>query len=310
MPFSVSTSSSSSSPSLRRLQPSRQAFASKSAAAVVPKRAQEPGHQIVASNGDAIINNKRQQKPAAAASLAAFFAAVVVASSGAGPAGEEPGAAEIGERSRHRRGGRVRESIRFSRTPRPPPTFLSTISFSNHFSLQPLPRAQLPPPNSSPSILSLSLPLSLSLSLSSPAALGLESISIPALDKAVASTSAAASSSSSAPLSRQAAKLADADAAFESSELLRTLKERTAANSEANRKAITDKYCLRQSELGVGDCAGLRLIPGATKSGKQKTPKLLAKLIGKEEAIEAYNNNESNEAAIAAVEKMRKNVAP
>ena len=309
MPFSVSTSSSSS-PSLRRLQPSRQAFASKSAAAVVPKRAQEPGHQIVASNGDAIINNKRQQKPAAAASLAAFFAAVVVASSGAGPAGEEPGAAEIGERSRHRRGGRVRESIRFSRTPRPPPTFLSTISFSNHFSLQPPPRAQLPPSNSSPSILSLSLPLSLSLSLSSPAALGLESISIPALDKAVASTSAAASSSSSAPLSRQAAKLADADAAFESSELLRTLKERTAANSEANRKAITDKYCLRQSELGVGDCAGLRLIPGATKSGKQKTPKLLAKLIGKEEAIEAYNNNESNEAAIAAVEKMRKNVAP
>ena len=111
-------------------------------------------------------------------------------------------------------------------------------------------------------------------------------------------------------MSRQAAKLADADAAFESSELLRTLKERTAANSDANRKAITDKYCLRQSELGVGDCAGLRLIPGATKSGKQKTPKLLAKLIGKEEAIEAYNNNDTNDAAIAAVEKMRKNAAP
>ena len=183
--------------------------------------------------------------------------------------------------------------------------FLSpTISLSNH---SPAPNF-LPPIHPHPS--SLSLFLSLSLSLSSPAALGLESISIPALDKAVASTSAAASSSSSAPLSRQAAKLADADAAFESSELLRTLKERTAANSEANRKAITDKYCLRQSELGVGDCAGLRLIPGATKSGKQKTPKLLAKLIGKEEAIEAYNNNESNEAAIAAVEKMRKNVAP
>ena len=183
--------------------------------------------------------------------------------------------------------------------------FLSpTISLSNH---PPAPNF-LPPIHPHPS--SLSLFLSLSLSLSSPAALGLESISIPALDKAVASTSAAASSSSSAPLSRQAAKLADADAAFESSELLRTLKERTAANSEANRKAITDKYCLRQSELGVGDCAGLRLIPGATKSGKQKTPKLLAKLIGKEEAIEAYNNNESNEAAIAAVEKMRKNVAP
>ena len=54
----------------------------------------------------------------------------------------------------------------------------------------------------------------------------------------------------------------------------------------------------------------MRLIPGATKSGKQKTPKLLAKLIGKEEAIEAYNNNENNDAAIAAVEKMRKNAAP
>lgn len=141
----------------------------------------------------------------------------------------------------------------------------------------------------------------------SAAALGLESIPIPALDNAVASTS---SSSSSSPPSRQAAKLADADAAFESSELLRTLKERTAANAEANRKAITDKYCLRQSELGVGDCAGLRLIPGATKSGKQKTPRFLAKLIGKEEAIDAYNTNEANDAAIAAVEEMRKNAAP
>ena len=91
---------------------------------------------------------------------------------------------------------------------------------------------------------------------------------------------------------------------------MRTLKERTAANAETNKKAITDKYCLRQSELGVGDCAGLRLIPGATKSGKQKTPKLLAKLIGKEDAIDAYNNNEANDAAIAAVEKMRKSAAP
>ena len=142
------------------------------------------------------------------------------------------------------------------------------------------------------------------------AALGLESISIPALDKAVAASSSSSSTSTNTPLSRQAAALADADAAFESSELLRTLKERTAANAETNKKAITDKYCLRQSELGVGDCAGLRLIPGATKSGKQKTPKLLAKLIGKEDAIDAYNNNEANDAAIAAVEKMRKSAAP
>lgn len=61
--------------------------------------------------------------------------------------------------------------------------------------------------------------------------------------------------------------------------------------------------------MGVGDCSGLRLIPGATKSGKQKTPKLLGKLLGKEEAIEEYQNSSENEAAIAAVEKMRKSAA-
>ena len=140
---------------------------------------------------------------------------------------------------------------------------------------------------------------------------------IPALEAAVARSSAeadASTSSSSSPsssssttkLSRQAAAIADADAAFSSSELLRTLKERSAANAVKNRQAIADKYCLRQAEMGVGDCSGLRLIPGATKSGKQKTPKLLSKLIGKEEAIEEYQNSSENEAAIAAVEKMRK----
>lgn len=49
-----------------------------------------------------------------------------------------------------------------------------------------------------------------------------------------------------------------------------------------NKKAIENKYCQRQAELGVGDCGGLRFIPGATKSGKQKTPDWLAKILGVE----------------------------
>ena len=31
--------------------------------------------------------------------------------------------------------------------------------------------------------------------------------------------------------------------------------------------------------LAAGDCAGLRLIPGATRSGKQKTPGFLKSLL-------------------------------
>ena len=41
------------------------------------------------------------------------------------------------------------------------------------------------------------------------------------------------------------------------------------------KKELAEKYCRRQAEDGVGDCAGLRLIPGATRSGKQETPALL-----------------------------------
>ena len=37
---------------------------------------------------------------------------------------------------------------------------------------------------------------------------------------------------------------------------------------------------MRQAEMGVGDCSGLRLIPGATKSGIQKKPEWLEKLVG------------------------------
>ena len=45
------------------------------------------------------------------------------------------------------------------------------------------------------------------------------------------------------------------------------------------KKELADKYCRRQAEDGVGDCAGLRLIPGATRSGKQQTPELLKGLL-------------------------------
>jgi hypothetical protein len=38
----------------------------------------------------------------------------------------------------------------------------------------------------------------------------------------------------------------------------------------------------RQAELGVGDCGGLRFIPGLTENGKQKTPQWLADLLGVE----------------------------
>jgi hypothetical protein len=43
-----------------------------------------------------------------------------------------------------------------------------------------------------------------------------------------------------------------------------------------------NRYCYRQAELGIGDCGGLRLIPGMTKSGKQETPEWLQKVLGVE----------------------------
>lgn len=66
---------------------------------------------------------------------------------------------------------------------------------------------------------------------------------------------------------------------FQSSDLLKTLKERSDANREQRSKDLRDKYCKRQAELGVGDCAGLRLIPGMTQSGVQKRPEWLDKLV-------------------------------
>ena len=47
--------------------------------------------------------------------------------------------------------------------------------------------------------------------------------------------------------------------AFENSDILRKLREQTDANKAKNRKALQDLYCRRQAEMGVGDCAGLRV---------------------------------------------------
>lgn len=66
------------------------------------------------------------------------------------------------------------------------------------------------------------------------------------------------------------------------------MKERSDANRAANRRKIENKYCARQAELGIGDCGGLKYVPGATKSGKQKTPGWLAKIVGADpEKLEA-----------------------
>ncbi|KAG2422864.1 hypothetical protein HXX76_015696 [Chlamydomonas incerta] len=77
-------------------------------------------------------------------------------------------------------------------------------------------------------------------------------------------------------------KLAQADEAFEKSDTLKALLARSEENRAKNRKEIQNKYCYRQAELGVGDCGGLRYIPGMTDSGKQKTPQWLADLLGVE----------------------------
>ena len=41
-----------------------------------------------------------------------------------------------------------------------------------------------------------------------------------------------------------------------------------------------------QAELGVGDCGGLRYIPGMTKSGVQERPEWMNKLLGLEGAAQ------------------------
>lgn len=78
----------------------------------------------------------------------------------------------------------------------------------------------------------------------------------------------------------QKSKLDAADEAFQNSSTLKELLARSEANKAKNKKDIQNKYCYRQAELGVGDCGGLRYIPGLTDSGKQKTPQWLADLLG------------------------------
>jgi hypothetical protein len=81
---------------------------------------------------------------------------------------------------------------------------------------------------------------------------------------------------------KQSKALRAAEEDFQNSEFLKTLKERSELHREERQKQLRDTYCKRQAELGVGDCAGLRLIPGATKSGVQKTPEWITKLLGNE----------------------------
>ncbi|CAL8468911.1 g8452 [Coccomyxa elongata] len=93
-------------------------------------------------------------------------------------------------------------------------------------------------------------------------AAGIESVKLPFLPEASGGADAVK------------ARLDKAANDFENSDFLKGLKERSEQNREKNKKDIQDKYCYRQAEMGVGDCAGLRLIPGMTKSGlqKEKTP--------------------------------------
>ncbi|EFN56341.1 hypothetical protein CHLNCDRAFT_144809 [Chlorella variabilis] len=106
------------------------------------------------------------------------------------------------------------------------------------------------------------------------AATGIESIDLPQLQipEALAQKKA-----------RNQDIIDSAEKSFQESDLLRTLKERSEANRGANKKALEDRYCMRQAELGVGDCGGLRLIPGMTKSGVQKRPEWMNSLFGMEE---------------------------
>ncbi|KAI3426212.1 hypothetical protein D9Q98_008588 [Chlorella vulgaris] len=103
------------------------------------------------------------------------------------------------------------------------------------------------------------------------AAAGIESIDLPSLDLSDAVTALKA---------RNQGVLDSAEKTFQESDLLRTLKERSDANRGARKKELEDRYCRRQAELGVGDCGGLRLIPGMTKSGVQKRPEFLNEWFG------------------------------
>lgn len=110
--------------------------------------------------------------------------------------------------------------------------------------------------------------------LASPAfATGLESVEFPQLQ---------APDGFSKLSSASQQKLDEAEDSFQNSSTLKELLARSEQNKEKNKKEIQNKYCYRQAELGVGDCGGLRYIPGLTQNGKQKTPKWLADILGVE----------------------------
>ncbi|CAG9460917.1 unnamed protein product [Pedinophyceae sp. YPF-701] len=74
---------------------------------------------------------------------------------------------------------------------------------------------------------------------------------------------------------KAAAADAAAEEAFQNSDLLRSLKEKSEANKSDNKRSIEDKYCYRQAELGIGDCGGLRYL-----QPKKKPPKFIMDLFG------------------------------
>ncbi|GAB4817469.1 hypothetical protein N2152v2_004515 [Parachlorella kessleri] len=81
---------------------------------------------------------------------------------------------------------------------------------------------------------------------------------------------------------RNQAALDSAEDTFQNSDLLKGLLEKSAANKGRYKKELQDRYCRRQAEIGVGDCGGLRYIPGMTKSGVQKRPEWMEKVLGEE----------------------------
>ncbi|KAF5827960.1 hypothetical protein DUNSADRAFT_18456 [Dunaliella salina] len=88
---------------------------------------------------------------------------------------------------------------------------------------------------------------------------------------------------------KESQKLEGVEEGFQKSDTLKRLLEQSAANKEKNQRAIQNKYCYRQAEIGVGDCGGLRYIPGMTENGKQRTPDWLAKALGMDPQPEDTN---------------------
>lgn len=56
-------------------------------------------------------------------------------------------------------------------------------------------------------------------------------------------------------------KYAEFDARFKESPLLKQLLERSKLNKEKNKQEISDKYCIRGAEWGVGDCSAEGMTP-------------------------------------------------